>query len=431
MRYLKLITILALVVACSPSLASNWPQWRGPLGNSVCDDTGLPLVWRENFNLAWKAELPGWGNSTPIIWESAVFVTSQQDDKLLLLRLEKKTGKVLWTREAGRGTFDQAAKPKRGQQVFHRLQNLASPSPVTDGKTVVAHFGNGDLAAYDFDGKQLWKHNLQDDHGKYSIWWGHANSPVIYQDLVISTCMQDSLADLKGETRDSYLVAHDLKTGRQRWYIKRATEANAEECDAYTTPVFQVVGKRTEMLVFGGNQLDSFDPATGQRWWYLPGLKGGRTVTGPTVAGEYLVATRGMRGPMLAMKLSPLNEGKLTNRAVAWTQQVGTPDSCCPAVWADLMFTVTDDGVARCYNGFSGRKWWETRLTGKYKASPITGENRVYFLNEDGLCSVVSASTHFQKLVENQVSDQTIASPAAAGGQIFIRGRKWLYCFGQ
>jgi outer membrane protein assembly factor BamB len=149
------------------------------------------------------------------------------------------------------------------------------------------------------------------------------------------------------------------------------------------------------------------------------------------VAGEYLVATRGMRGPLLAVKLSQLHEGKLTNRVIEWTQQTGTPDSCSPAIWADLVFTVTDDGIARCYNGFSGRKWWETRLKGKYKASPITGENRVYFLNEDGLCTVVAASTYFQKLVENQIDDQTIASPAAAGKQIFLRGRKWLYCVGQ
>jgi outer membrane protein assembly factor BamB len=254
---------------------------------------------------------------------------------------------------------------------------------------------------------------------------------VIYKDLVISTCMQDSLADLKGETRDSYLVAHELKTGKQRWFTKRATDARAEECDAYTTPVFQEVGKRTEMIVFGGNQLDSFDPATGQRRWYLPGLRGGRTVTGPTIAGEYVVTTRGMRGPLLVMKLSPEHQGKLTHRAIEWTQETGTPDSCSPAVWADLVFTVTDDGIARCYNGFSGRLWWKERLKGSYKATPLVGENRVYFLNEEGLCTVISATNVFQKLVENQLSDQTIASPAAADGQIFIRGRKWLYCIGQ
>ena len=86
----------------------------------------------------------------------------------------------------------------RRTQKFHRLHNLASPSPVTDGEVVVAHFGNGDLAAYDFTGKKLWFHDLQKEHGGYTIWWGHANSPVLYGDLVISVCMQDPLNEVPG-----------------------------------------------------------------------------------------------------------------------------------------------------------------------------------------------------------------------------------------
>jgi len=428
------LVLAVFAVMDLPSLwAGNWPQWRGPDGNSICRDANLPLVWRENFNLAWKVEIPGWGNSTPIVWENAVFVTTQQAEQLLLLRLDKPTGKVVWSREVGRGTTNVGAKAQRGGQVFHRLHNLASPSPVTDGETVVAHFGNGDLAAYDFSGKQLWRRNLQEDHGRYTIWWGHANSPVIYQDLVISTCLQDSLADLKKEPLDSYLVAHDLKTGRLRWFAKRPTDAVAEEADAYTTPVVQSVGERKELIVMGGNQLDAYDPASGRRWWYLPGLKGGRTVTGPTIAGPFVVATRGFRGPVFALKLSEQHEGKLVaQRALAWSHEAGgSPDSCCPAVWADLVFTVTDDGIARCYSGFGGRLLWKNRLAGTYKASPITGTNRVYFLNETGLCTVVSATPQYRKLVENQLDDETLASPAAADGQIFIRGRKNLYCLGQ
>ncbi len=112
--------------------------------------------------------------------------------------------------------------PKREQQKFHRLHNLASPSPVTDGRTVVVHFGNGDLAAYDFGGKLRWKHNLQEDYGGYTIWWGHANSPVLFDGTVISVCMQDSLDDVRQEPAPSYLVAHDLETGKVRWQIHAA-----------------------------------------------------------------------------------------------------------------------------------------------------------------------------------------------------------------
>src|SRR5205085_11808559 len=109
-------------------------------------------------------------------------------------------------------------------------------SPVTDGELVVVHFGNGDLAAYDFAGNQLWRRNLQQDHGAYTIWWGHANSPVLYRDLVVSACMQDSLTDLGDMRASSYLVAHDKRTGALKWLTPRATEAVAEECDSYTTP---------------------------------------------------------------------------------------------------------------------------------------------------------------------------------------------------
>src|SRR5262249_50232972 len=134
-------------------------------------------------------------------------------------------------------------------QKFHNLQNLASPSPVTDGKRVFVHFGNGDLAAYDFDGKQLWHRNLQKDFGRYTIWWGHANSPVLYKNLVITVCMQDSLKDIEDETAvDSYLVAHDQKTGEQRWKTLRNTAATSEHCDAYTTPVFATVDDKTQMI---------------------------------------------------------------------------------------------------------------------------------------------------------------------------------------
>jgi outer membrane protein assembly factor BamB len=425
------VVVFGYLLVTGPLLAANWPQWRGPDGNSLCRERGLPMIWREGFNIAWKTELPGWGNGTPIIWEDAIFLTSQEDDKLLLLRVSKKTGEVVWRKEVGTGTLPMSAKPQRGEQVFHRLHNFASPSPVTDGKTVIAHFGTGLLAAYDVDGKEVWKRNLQDDHGRYTIWYGHANSPIIRDDLVISVCMQDSLADRQAEPSTSYVVAHTLKTGRVKWFVKRTTEANAEECDSYTTPVYQNVKGRDELIVMGGNQVDAYEPATGKQLWFLPGLRGGRLITGPTVAGEYLVVTRGFRGPITTLKLSPEHSGKLSQRAVYWTHAAGAPDSCCPVVWNDLLLTITDDGIVQCFNGFTGRPLWKNRLKGSYKASPIAAEERVYFLNQEGLCTVVSASPNYRKLIENQLDDQTLASPAVSDGQIFIRGRKHLYCIGR
>ncbi len=218
----------------------------------------------------------------------------------MLLHIGARSGTILWTQQVGSDTAPRGDVQRKRQQ-FHALHNLATPSPVTNGKVVVVHFGNGDLAAYDFNGGQLWKRNLQADYGPYTIWYGHANSPVIFDDLVISVCLQDSLADLQDKPVESYVVAHDLATGRQRWKTPRMTGAPAEEADAYTTPLLVNVDGQPQLVVMGGNQLDAYDPRTGQQLWFLPGLAGGRTVTSPTVLDNTILATRGKRGPLFAV----------------------------------------------------------------------------------------------------------------------------------
>lgn len=219
------LTVLAVCFAIDrPARAEDWPAWRGPRGDSNSRETGLPVVWNAESGVAWKTPLPERGSRTPAIWGDAIFVTTQHDDDLLVLKLARQTGAIEWTRTEGHSPTERSG-PKREKQKFHQLHNLASPSPVTNGELVVVHFGNGDLAAYDFDGKLHWRRNLQEDHGTYTIWWGHANSPVLYRDLVISVCMQDSLADVAGKPAESYLVAHDLQTGKERWKSARMTGA--------------------------------------------------------------------------------------------------------------------------------------------------------------------------------------------------------------
>ena len=126
---------------------------------------------------------------------------------------------------------------KRRRQVFDKSQNFASPSPATDGRRVVVHFGNGDLAAYDFDGGRLWRRNLQKDYGDYTIWWGHANSPVLCGNLVVSICLQDSWADLPGKPSPSYVVAYDVRTGELVLEDAAHDRGHARQCDSYVTPI--------------------------------------------------------------------------------------------------------------------------------------------------------------------------------------------------
>jgi outer membrane protein assembly factor BamB len=427
-RLILSAAVLSAALA-APALAGNWPQWRGPTGDSVSTETGLPLEWSEAKGVVWKCPLPGDGASTPAVWGDALFVTCQKGDDLLLVKISKGSGKVEWERTVGSGEVVRKTAKARGEQKFHPLQNLASPSPVTDGRRVFAHFGNGDLAAYEFDGKQLWHRNLQKDFGGYTIWWGHANSPVLYKDLVITVCMQDSLRDLGEKAVDSYVVAHDQATGELRWKTLRNTRATAEECDAYTTPIFHEADGKAQMIVMGGRQLDAYDPASGRQLWYLPIPIGNRTITGPTLAGGMVYATCGMRKDLVAVKLG--GSGLLPESAIAWRTTENTPDSPCPVVWNGLLFVISDSGFVQCRDAKTGEVKWRERLPGDYKASPLAADGRVYFVNLAGRCTVLAASAKFEKLADNQLDDGIIASPAVSDGRLYLRGRKALYCIGK
>ncbi len=434
------VVLLALSASLAGPLdrsadAENWPNWRGLRHDGTSREAGLPVTWSEQASVVWKCDLPPWGNGTPVIWGDAIFLTSHVDDRdLLLLKIDKATGKIEWTRRVGAGSTPMGmpgvtGEAARGQQKFHRTQNLASPSCTTDGEVVVAHFGNGDLAGYDFGGNRLWNRNLQEDHGKYTIWWGHANSPVLHNSLVVSVCMQDSLTDLGQGPSPSYVVAHDKRTGEQVWYTPRPTAATSEPCDSYTTPLLRRVGDQVEMIIFGGQVLDGYDPDTGRRLWQLAGLAGNRVIPSPVVAGDKAFVTQGMRSPLLAVRLGA--KGKLERDDILWSYDRGTSDSPTPVVWKGLLFFVTNDGFATCVEGESGELVWKERLPGQYRASPLAAEDRIYFLNVDGLTTVVAASREFQTLAENRLEEETFASIAVSDGRLFIRGRNRLYCVGR
>jgi outer membrane protein assembly factor BamB len=437
-RWLFILLILPCLFHAdrtSSAKAENWPQWRGPRGDGTSLETNLPLQWSTTSGIAWQCPVPGWGDSTPAVWGDAVFVTTQVDNQSLqLLRLDIKTGQIIWQRQVGEGKCPHEQlhlkeNDQRRHQSFHESHNYASPSPVTDGRAVVVHFGNGDLAAYDFEGKQLWKRNLQKDYGEYTVWWGHANSPVLYGDLVISICVQDSCGDLPGKPSPSYVVAHDLKTGKERWKTMRMTSTNLEPCDSYTTPILWKDNGRLELVVLGSLLVDAYDPATGKRLWHMPDLIGNRTITGPVASENLLFVTQGMRQPLLAIRSG--GEGKRTQADVAWQFSQGTPDSATPVIWEKSLFFVANDGIARCLDLSTGKEQWKQRLKGEYRASPVAADGRIYFLNTQGLATVTAASPKFRRLAENSLDDETLASPAVSDGRILIRGRKALYSLGK
>jgi outer membrane protein assembly factor BamB len=240
--------------------------------------------------------------------------------------------------------------------------------------------------------------------------------------------MQDSLTDLGRDPSPSYLVAHNKRTGQQAWFTPRSTSATSEPCDSYTTPLLRDRGDVVEMIVFGGLVLDAYNPLTGRRLWQLDGLEGNRVIPSPVVADGKAFVTQGMRNPLVAVRLAA--NGELGPDAIAWSYDRGTSDSPTPVVWHNLLLFVTNDGFATCLDVESGKLLWKERLPGQYRASPLAADGRVYFLNVDGLTTVIAAEPEFRQLAQNRLDDETFASPITSDGRLFIRGQRSLYCIG-
>src|SRR5262249_25457157 len=155
----------------------------------------------------------------------------------------------------------------------------------------------GDFACFDFAGKKIWSKNLVDELGVYSIWWGRANSPLLVGDYIVSVCMQAPEGGGK-----SYVVAHDKLTGKQKWRTGRDYAAKREPADSYTTPLLYQDQGKSQIVVFGANVLDAYDPADGKRIWFCKPFTGDRVISGPTLAGDTIYAIQGMKGPLFAIK---------------------------------------------------------------------------------------------------------------------------------
>lgn len=398
--------------------AENWPQPRGPLGTGVSAERDIPIIWSEARGLHWKSPLPK-GSSTPAVWGDAVFVTGQSGEDLQLLRLSLKTGKTVWTQTVGRAN---AVKDVKG------IHPHAGPAPVTDGKRVIASFANGDMAAYDFDGKQVWKRNLQEDHGPFLRTTGRASSPLLFQDTVFCTVIQPSPADVAPRPAESYVAAYSAATGGKKWKTPRKTKAVGEQAEAETTPLVLTVDERDQVIIFGGNQLDAYDTQSGKQVWSLANLTGGRTLTNPIYANDLIFAVRGGKKDTFALRPG---EGELTKRNVVWERGDSSPESCSPVAWGEWLFTITDDGNVCCRHAATGNTRWKHRLPGTYLASPIVTEGRLYFLNTAGVGTVLSAAPYYDKLTENRLDDEFYVSPAVSDGRLLLRGKRNLYCVGR
>jgi outer membrane protein assembly factor BamB len=415
------------------SQAENWPQWRGPFLNGSTSETNLPVQWSKTENVAWSAALPGYSGATPIIWEDSVFVSSPDPQKnLLLLCLDRKTGRVRWQNVVAQGDREKGRN------------NMASPSPVTDGKSVFILFATGDLAAYDFSGKELWKRALATEYGRFAIMWIYGSSPMLYRDRLYVQVIQHSAAggyahaqDGKSE-RESFLLCLDPKTGKNLWRHVRQTEAIDESQEAYTTPIPSQNEAGAEIIVVGGNYVTAHDPNTGAEVWRCGGLNDRgerfwRVVPSPVAADGLVFACGPKRDPVIAIKDG--GKGLVTESRLAWKFKEFPSDCVTPLFYAHQLFVLDGDRqMLTCLEPGTGVKTWQGNLGVKeiFRASPTGADGKIYCVSEEGTVVVLSAGDAFQVLSTILIGEGPVRSSiAAAQGQLFVRTAKNLYCIGK
>ncbi|MEI6715035.1 MAG: PQQ-binding-like beta-propeller repeat protein [Verrucomicrobiota bacterium] len=411
------IAFTVLLTLCSVSQADNWPQWRGPAGTSVTQETDLPLVWSSESNVRWKVELPERGNSTPIIWGDRVFVTQAKGSERLLLCFSRKDGSLLW----------QAGTTSTVPEQFHHTNSPCAASPVTDGERVIAYFGSAGMFAYDLQGKELWHVNL----GLMDHQWGYAASPVLDEER----CFVHF-----GPGSTHYIAAFDKRTGTKIWNYEIPRIHPAERTDGFagkqgeigswSTPILLQTKDRTDLVVSLPGRLVGLAPATGEEYWTCNGLNP-LLYTSPMAGEDIIVGSGGYGGNTIAVPSG--GSGDMTSKRL-WQKVKDKQRIGSGVISNGHLYILNSPGTAQCINLKSGEPIWEQRLTGpsgrsESWASMVLSGDRIYINNQAGDVFVLKAFPTYELLATNSLNDGTMnASVAVSDGDLFLRTEKHLWC---
>lgn len=436
----------------APTVADqNWPQWRGPLQNGFAPAADPPVTWSETNNIRWKVRIPGEGAATPIIWEDHVFIQTAiatgkkmeapaskpdappaaadpraanppprgrggrgmmgsekptESYQFALLCLDRQTGTTRWQKIA------REAVPHEGYRAGDG--SFASSSPITDGQSVFAYFGSHGLYGYDRQGNLKWAKDL----GKMQIkmGFGEGSSPALSGDTLVINWDHEA---------GSYIVALDKETGKELWRQPR------DEATSWATPLIVQHDGKAQVVTDASGKIRSYDLATGKLVWECAGLTA--NVIPSPVAGEDLVySMSGFRGnALLAIRLG--RTGDLTGSdAIAWSHNKSTPYVPSPLLYGDkLYFFAGNNGMLSCLDATSGQALIEAERIEALPcvfSSPVGAGGRVYLTSRNGVTVVIKQADKLEVLATNRLDENFDASPAVAGKELFLRGKRYLYC---
>ena len=433
---LTLILLGSILVTKSTLKAdSNWPSWRGVTGNGVApDSSNPPKEWSEEKNIFWKKKLPGLGHSTPVIWQDKIFLTSAipfgevteppiydnapgshdnspvaQKHKFVVLCIDKKTGETIWNTKCNE------LFPHEGG---HKSGSLASASPVTDGKQVIAYFGSHGLYSIDCQsGKIIWKRDL----GKMATKHGHGegSSPVLKGNTIIINWDHE---------KESAIYAIDKNTGKNIWKVDR------KEVTSWSTPIIVKSGEKNQVIVSSTQRIRGYDMNNGKVIWECSGMSN-NVVASPVSENEkvYLGCSYDKRA-MIAIDIKEAKGDITDTDHVMWSTNKRTPYVPSPLLYKGTLYYLSHyQGILSVTHAESGKtKAGPFRISAlrDIYSSPVGAGDHIYITSREGLTIVLSHDDEPEPVAFNKLDDSFSASAAISGNQIFLRGEKFLYCIG-
>jgi outer membrane protein assembly factor BamB len=438
---LSLWVVLAVAQAQSSAAEpsdSNWPQFRGADSTGVSPNAGLPDRWSATENVEWKAELPGRGWGSAVVWGQQIFLStvvnsgeteplkkglyfggerpepSKAEHEWKVLCLNLADGQIQWEKTVHRGVPPSA---------IHLKNSYASETPVTDGHHLYVCFGNVGLFCLDLHGKEIWTHEIAPRATR--LGWGTASSPILHGDRLYYQFDNDE---------HSSLLALDKLTGKVIWNIEREEKSN------WSTPFVWSHHDRAEIVTAGTGAVRSYD-LDGNVLWSLRGMSS-ITIAMPYAVDNLLYVSSGyILDPVKAMyAIKPgatgditLAKGETSNEFIAWSSMFIAPYNPSTLVHEGRLYILYDRGLLSCFNSKTGEQYYDRQRLARGVAvtsSPWCYDGKVFCLNEDGVCCVVREGETFELLHTNELAEDDIclSTPSLAGDRLLIRSDKRLYC---
>lgn len=404
-----ILLIAALVFGRIAIADENWPNLHGPRHNSQTDSVRLPVKWSENENITWKTAIHDSGWSSPVVWGNQIWLTTATDDgkQSFAICIEKTSGKILFDLKL----WDNA-EPENTRQ----YNSFASPTSCIEDGRVYVHFGSyGTACLSTTTGKVIWsRRDLPCQHFR-----GPGSSPL----------MHDGRLYIHYDGFDhQYIIALDKQTGETIWKKDRVVDYGTDNGDvmkAYSTPIVFSAGGRPMLVSPTSKACLVFDPKTGDELWRVR-YAGFSTAARPLVGDGLLYINTGFpRGELMAVRHD--GTGDVTDSHVVWHAKKNLPSMPTSILRDGLIFNVNDEGVAVCLDAKTGEVVWEKRIGGKFSASLLYSEGKIYASDYNGKTTVFAAAREFQILGENQLDDGVRSSPGVTGSALLLRTEKHLY----